>query len=201
MSEERRRLARELHDTLAHTLSAVAIHLEGATSIWDDNPGRAREMVDQSLDSTRKGLAEARRAITALRASPLDEDGLVAALQEMCDNASTSSHVQVSFAADGPGPDDADVGHTAFRIASEALSNAIRHADPERVEIRLSGDPSAWRLLVTDDGRGFDVDAMPNGDHLGVAGMRERAELIGASLAITSADGGTRVELVMGGDE
>ena len=87
ISRERNRLARELHDTLAHTLSGVAVQLEAARSLWEGDPDGAKEMMDQSLASTRAGLGEARRAIHALRAAPVEDLGLALAIRELARSA------------------------------------------------------------------------------------------------------------------
>jgi len=194
MSDERRRLARELHDTLAHTLSAVAVQLEGASSIWDDDPDRAKRMVDRSLESTRTGLTEARRSIVALRASPLEDLGLAAALKELCRSVTETSDVKVLLTANGPGPTDPDVQHTAYRVATEALTNVVRHANAATALVTMTGTDSNWHLTIEDDGTGIGVTT--NNDGHGIIGMRERAQLIGASLEIQPRDdGGTIVEL------
>ncbi len=199
MSEERRRLARELHDTLAHTLSALAVQLEGAMSVWDNDQPRAREMVETSLATARQGLGDARRSITALRASPLEEGGLVAALEEACRSAADSLGFDVDFSAVGSGPSDPDIQHTAFRIAGEAMTNVVRHSRATRVSVEIRGDDTGWGLTVEDNGSGFDLGSVDGDAHMGITGMRERAELIGASFTIrTPAGGGTVVEVTGG---
>ncbi len=199
MSEERRRLARELHDTLAHTLSAVAVQLEGVTSIWDDDPTAARRMVERSLESTRSGLTEARRSITALRASPLEEHGLTKALEDLCQSVTESSTVDATFTADSEGGRlTRDVEHAVYTIAREALTNIVRHAEATRTAVRLDNGARRLVLSVQDDGIGIGPNEAIGADHHGVRGMYERADLIGANLVIRS-DGhsGTTVELTM----
>ncbi len=184
MSEERRRLARELHDTLAHSLSAVAVQLEGVKSLWSDDPARAEEMLDRSLESARTGLTEARRSIQALRASPLEEGGLRLALEDYVNELVAGSDLHVELDADDPGRFHPNLEHNVFRIATEAVTNAVRHADADRIRVwmRRSGDQLS--LAVQDNGGGFDT-AEANGGH-GLDGMRERAELIGGTLEIQS---------------
>ncbi len=199
MSEERRRLARELHDTLAHTLSAVAVQLEGATTVWDDDIAKAKQMVEASLASTRDGLIEARRAIEALRSSSLDDQDLVEALGELARTVSTSSSVRVQFSATGPGPSSPDSQHVIYRVASEALTNVVRHAAASRASLTLNGDADAWQLTVEDNGKGFDRAQVSDASH-GLTGMSERARSIDAHLDIESNGGnGTRLTLVKTG--
>ena len=198
MSEERRRLARELHDTLAHTLSAVAVQLEGIDSIWDDDPATARRMLGRSLESTRSGLTEARRSISALRASPLEEHGLIKALEDLCQSVTESSTVDATFTADTEGDElDADIEHTAYSIAREALTNVVRHAEATRARVTLDNDDRRLILSIQDDGTGLNPDETVGDDHHGVRGMHERADLIGAKLSVRSDESGTTVELTM----
>lgn len=198
MSEERRRLARELHDTLAHTLSGIAVQLEGATSLWDDDPEKSREMLGRSLESARSGLTEARRSISALRASPLENGGLTPALEELSRSVTETSDVAVTLESNGNGLLDEDVEHAAYRIAREAVTNVVRHSRAATAQIRLDEEPERLVLTVKDDGEGFDPGAVEDPDRHGIRGMRERAELIGASLDIRSSEGtGTVVEMTL----
>ena len=198
MSEERRRLARELHDTLAHTLSAVAVQLEGVDSLWDEDPTRARSMLNRSLESARSGLTEARRSIDALRSSPIEEQGLAAALADLCRSVSETSPVTATLAIDGVAGLSPDVEHTAYRIAREALTNVVRHADATTATVRLSQTGDRMLLSVEDDGTGFDPDGRIDEDRHGLRGMVERAELIGGHLDIRRPEaGGTVVELTV----
>ena len=190
-SRERNRLARELHDTLAHTLSAVAVQLEGARSLWDADPGRAKAMLDRSLDGTRSGLTEARRAIQALRAAPLEELGLGGAVVELAVRATESGSLPVACdVGEDLGELDPEIEQAVYRIADEALANAVRHSGAAKATVRLDRRGNRVRLAVWDDGEGFDVSADPAGGHHGLRGMRERAELIGARLELVSRPGG-----------
>lgn len=196
MSEERRRLARELHDTLAHTLSAVAVQLEGVDSLWDEEPDRARSMLGRSIESSRHGLTEARRSINALRASSVEELGLVSALVDLCRSVSESSSVVATLEIDSTEKLSPEVEHTAYRVATEALTNIVRHAEATKATVRLSDNGSTVILTISDDGRGFDPQGEITTDRHGVQGMRERAELIGGRLDIRNhMGGGTIIEL------
>lgn len=199
-SRERNRLARELHDTLAHTLSAVAVQLEGVRTLFDADPERAKAMLDQSLDGTRTGLSEARRAIQALRAAPLDELGLAGALGALAARVADGNSVRVACdIADDLGELDPDVEQAVYRIAEEALANTARHSGAGKATLRLERRGNRLRLVVWDDGEGFDAPAASGDGHHGVRGMKERAALIGGTLELVSAPGGgTTVQLDAG---
>lgn len=199
MSEERRRLARELHDTLAHTLSAVAVQLEGVESLWDEDPTRARGMLATSLDTARAGLTEARRSINALRSSPVDELGLTTALYELCRSVSESSEVTATLTVESITRLPPDVEHAAYRIAREALTNVVRHSEGDRATVSLSSNGGGLVMSITDNGNGFDPGQEVDPDRHGVRGMQERADLIGGRLEIRPVEGGgTVVQLKIG---
>jgi len=194
-SRERNRLARELHDTLAHSLSATAVQLEAVKALWDEDPDKAKQMLDQSLERARGGLGEARRAIQALRASPLEERGLAGALDQLGAAAAARSSIAVDVVVEN-GLDDLgpQLEQAVYRIADEALTNVVRHSRASAASVRLEKARTGLSLRVSDNGSGFDAArSMPNG-HLGLQGMRERAELVGGSLDIDSTpNGGTTV--------
>jgi signal transduction histidine kinase len=198
-SRERNRLARELHDTLAHTLSAVAVQLEATSVLWDNDPAAARAMLERSLTATREGLAEARRAIDALRATPLEDLGLVLAIRNLAESVATRADLALDLQVpDHVGDLSPAVEQVLYRVAHEALSNAARHADARHLTVRLDRVGAQITLTIADDGRGFDTSNPPPDDHYGLRGMRERAEMIGGALEIESRPGqGTTVRLTV----
>jgi len=193
-SRERNRLARELHDTLAHSLSATAVQLEAVKALWDSDPEKAKEMLDQSLAAARGGLGEARRAIQALRASPLEERGLLGALDELGAAVEARSSISVATYLDKQvGNLDPQLEQAVYRIADEALTNVVRHSNASEAQLSLARRNGKIELQVRDNGAGFDsTEAAPDG-HVGLQGMRERAELVGGSLLVDSDDGGTKI--------
>jgi signal transduction histidine kinase len=200
VSRERNRLARELHDTLAHTLSAVAVQLEAARSLWESKPGAAREMLEQALASTRGGLGEARGAIHALRADRIEDLGLALAIRDLARSAAARAdlslelHIPESVSPQGMDLDPA-VEQTTYRIADEALANAVRHARARDLLVCLERSAGELKLTVADDGQGFDTTLPPPEGHYGLLGMRERADLVGGTLTVQSTPGkGTTVQ-------
>jgi two-component system NarL family sensor kinase len=197
-TEERNRLAREIHDTLAQDLSAVIFQLEAAEAllVQQAEPERVQRSVTAALDLARKGLDEARRSVLDLRAAPLEGRTLPVALAALAAETDPGHAPAVRFemgAAPPLLPPAVEVG--LYRIAQEALQNALRHADACRVVLRLEAAPGRVRLMVQDDGRGFAISPEGNaGSRVGLVGMRERARLLGGSFQIASSPGaGTRI--------
>ena len=196
ISRERNRMARELHDTLAHTLSALSVQLETARAYWDVDLEAARQVLETSLAATRSGLQETRRALKALRAAPLEDLGLLLALRRRAEESAARTGVTLSLSLPERLPAlSPAVEQALYRIAQEALSNAVHHAGARSLTVELALDGDILSLLVADDGRGFDPQAPAAGGHFGLPGMRERAQRIGGALQITSRPGsGTRVQ-------
>ncbi len=196
VSQERNRLARDLHDTLAHSLSGVSVQLEAVQALWDVNADAARKMLDQATSNTRSGLTEARRALHALRAKPLEDVGLVLALSALAESVAARTGLKldldVQHHLDHLAP---EVEQCIYRVAQEALTNVARHAGARSLRVALRRDNGPLTLTIDDDGRGFDPAAV-NGTHYGLKGLRERAEMIGASLEVGSRpEQGTTVRL------
>lgn len=195
VSRERNRLARELHDTLAHTLSAVSVQLEAVDSAWEANPAKARDLLGKSLAQTRSGLTETRRALQALRASPLDDLGLALAVRNLAESTAQRGGLQLALDIPELEPLSAETEHQVYRIAQEALANVLKHAGAQTLAVQLRHTVRGYVFRVEDDGIGFTAAAPPNG-HFGLQGMRERAELLGATLVVESGPGqGTTVHL------
>lgn len=197
LSQERNRLARELHDTLAHSLSEIAVQLEALKTIWRKDPARAQDLLDQTLATARSGLQEARRAIQALRAAPLDDLGLVLAIRELAETAAARANLTLQFRAPESIHDlPPEVEQCFYRVAQEAIANAVEHSQADHLCVELEHRNGQLTLVITDDGCGFDPAHLPVNGHFGLRGMRERAEMIDATLSIRSAPGeGTQIHL------
>jgi two-component system NarL family sensor kinase len=197
-AEERNRLAREIHDTLAQGLAGIAFQLESAEALLDARApiDRVRAALAQALAQTRAGLDDARRSVLDLRAAPLEGRALTDALADLIARWQQETGVGTSFDISGtrrPLQLRTEVG--LFRIAQEALANVAQHAAANRVNIELSHGPGSVSLIVQDDGRGFDTRRADDG-HYGILGMNERAHLLGGRFRIRSSPGaGTRVEV------
>lgn len=194
--EERNRLARELHDTLAQGLAAISLQLESADALIEDNRDlhRAHEALHHALNLTRTNLEEVRRSVLDLRAAPLEGRTLAEALADLA----AHSAVPTTFILRGderPLPLRVESG--VYRIAQEALRNVERHANATHAHIELTLTPDQLHLIVEDDGEGFDVAAVEQG-HFGLIGMSERAKLLGGRLEINTApQAGTQLQVVV----
>ena len=194
-TEERNRLAREIHDTLAQGLSAITLQLETADAVVVSRPQRAQEAIRRALSLARSNLEEARRSMIDLRAAPLQNRTLPEALavlaQQACEENSVEVHYCCSPAEDFPPlPTRLEMG--VYRIVQEALANACKHAHAQHIQLSLTLDDQWLCLLVQDDGRGFDPDQVASSvheGHFGLASMSERVKLLGGTICIESEPG------------
>jgi signal transduction histidine kinase len=198
--DERQRMAREMHDTLAQGLTGIITQLEAA----ERATGRPQEWhrhLDQARALARGSLGEARRSVQALRPEPLEEASLPDALNELARRWSETEAVALSFATTGePRPLLAEVEMTLFRVAQEALTNVAKHAGASKVGLTLSYTDQMVLLDVRDDGVGFAPGRADgngrraDGHGYGLEGMRQRLRRVAGSLAVESAPGdGTAV--------
>src|SRR3712207_3943972 len=196
-AEERNRLAREIHDTLAQGLTATALQLESADALLDagSDAQKARGPLRRALSLTRSNLEEARRSVLDLRAAPLEGRPLSEALTALVERWEAETGIAARYrAVNGSRPLPPRVEAALYRICQEALTNVATHAGAGRVTVRLVATPDRVRLVVEDDGRGFDASDVPEDRH-GLVGMRERAEMLGGTLEVRSDPGaGTRIE-------
>lgn len=199
VSRERNRMARELHDTLAHTLTGLSVTLETSKAYWDVDPAKARELLDKSLETTRHGTEETRRALKSLRASPLEDLGLELAIRKMAESAIARTNLKLELVLPEPIPSlSPDVEQCIYRIAQEAVENVVHHANAQNINVKLEVSASETRLIVQDDGLGFNPRDKISTGHFGLVGMKERAILSGGKLTIDSQPAkGTRVTLTI----
>ncbi|HKH12858.1 MAG TPA: GAF domain-containing sensor histidine kinase [Rubrobacter sp.] len=198
--EERNRLAREIHDTLAQNLTATGLQIESAEALLeaDADPEKVRATLDRALSLTRSNLDEARRSVLDLRAAPLEDRSLPEALRDLVGRWESETGVSTRFrSVNGSRPLPPGVEAALYRVCGEALANVARHADAGRVTVRLVSTPDSVGLLVEDDGRGFDPAGVPEDRH-GILGMTERVAVLGGVLRVDSGPGsGTRVEATL----
>src|SRR5439155_6931290 len=192
-AEERTRIAREIHDTLAQGLTAIGLDVEGALRHLEDNPERARERLARALTTTRESLEEARRSVLDLRAAPLAGRPLAEALAALGRAFTSETGVRVRVRADGQVALPLRVEAELYRIAQAALANVRQHAHATEVELALRATGRQIVLSIRDDGVGFEPGRAVADRH-GLVGMRERARLLGGALRVASRSGrGTTV--------
>lgn len=196
VSRERNRLARELHDTLAHSLSGTAVTLQAINTLLKHDPDAAADELLAAQTQIRDGLVEARRAITALRASPLEELGLAEAVRQRAQAIEARANLPIRCTVDALPLLPVDVAQAVYRIVEEALVNAEKHAQANQILLELTSADGWLTLRVQDDGVGFVADEAWGNGRFGLVGMRERAELIQAEFTVHSAPGqGTTLTL------
>ncbi|MFQ5400494.1 MAG: sensor histidine kinase [Anaerolineae bacterium] len=193
---ERNRLARELHDTLAHTLSGTSVQLQAVGLLLKSDVEAAAAELSAARQQVRAGLEEARRAIRALRAGPLEKQELAEALRQrltsLGERAGWTVHCDLHPMPHLPPL----IEQAAFRVADEALVNAEKHARAATVRLSLTADSSGIALVVHDDGAGFETSRAGEQGGFGLLGMKERAALAGGQVMVESAPGqGTTVRL------
>ncbi|MEY2538504.1 MAG: hypothetical protein QOG67_2244 [Verrucomicrobiota bacterium] len=193
--EERRHLARELHDEIGQALTAAKINLQSVTANGDDATSARLRETSAILDRL---LGQVREISIDLRPSMLDDLGLVPALRSLLDQQGRRASVAVRFSAKNMPEDLApEIQITCFRMAQEAITNALRHANATRVDVDLRGDNGNLRLVIRDNGKGFDAkSAQAQAVGLGLVGIKERAALVGGRAQIFSSSGkGTTIEV------
>ncbi len=184
---ERTRIAAELHDTLAHTLSGLSINLEAIKTAVNPEQVETQSMLDHSLKITRQGLDETRRVLKALRAGPLEDLGLKMALNNLVQAASTRSSIPIAFECPDQIPTlPLDVEQSLYRITQEGLENIVRHANAESAEVKVSLDDKKLELTIHDNGSGFDLSQVALENKFGLRGLQERAHAAGGKLILDS---------------
>ena len=190
--EERHRLRRDIHDGLGPMLAAVAMHADVAMLRLDRAPDALQETLSRLRSTATDAMSDVRRIIEDLSPAALTELGLFGALDEFCRIRSSPEGTVVTFEADADLPASAPgVEVAAYRVVTEAVTNALRHGDATKVRVALGSHDGWLDAVVADDGHGWDVDAASAG--VGVPAMRERSAEVGGRLTIESSSSGTTV--------
>ncbi len=199
--EERARLAREVHDTLAQGFVGIASQLDAVEMSMPPDARPARSALELARRMARHSLTEARRSLMDLRAAALEDQDLAVALESGAHLWAANSGIDVEVDVNGEaGGLPEEVAHHVFRIAQEAVANSVNHSNANQITLKLKIDPRHLSLEVVDDGCGFepeDVFTSRNGN-FGLIGMRERAERLGGRLKLESQCGkGTRLDVMV----
>jgi signal transduction histidine kinase len=201
---ERTRIARELHDTLLQSFHGLLLQFQTVAQLWPDRPELAKDKLDRAISDAAKAITEGRDAVQGLRESTIGTTDIADAINALAaelaaapeDRRAPAFHVTIEGE---PRPLHPLLRDDIYKITAEALRNAFRHAHAPSVDVEIRYDAAQFRLRVQDDGEGFDPTRLPRQEaagHYGVAGMRERAALMGGTLTVWSKEGeGTAVEL------
>ncbi|HEX9338043.1 MAG TPA: GAF domain-containing sensor histidine kinase [Pseudonocardiaceae bacterium] len=189
--EERNRIARELHDAVTQKLFSLRLTADAAAALLERDPARAATELATVRQLAADAAGELRAIMVGLRPADLAGDGLDVALRKQADLLDRVHRAAVRFTGEPVVGLTAARQEAAYRIAQEALHNALRHGDPNQVTITLAGQHGAAVLEIADDGTGFDTDANVDARRrLGLASMRERAADVGGRLSVASRPGG-----------
>jgi PAS domain S-box-containing protein len=200
--EERNRMAREIHDTLAQAFTGVVLHVASVTQMLVDDSGSTQiylERLEKIDELARTGLAEARRSVVALRPQLLEDSTLQIALHRLMAQMQSTTKTTLIYESKGIVYSlSTEVENHLLRIGQEALTNAIKYANASRILVELVYDNAQCLLRVKDDGQGFGLGSLSSLGGFGLLGMSERAEQIGAHLAIQSQPGqGTEIIVIV----
>jgi len=201
-TEERNRIAREIHDSLGHYLTIINVQLETALALRERDPARADRATGEAKRLASEALADVRRSVAALRPSALEGQSLRAAIEGQVADFRAHSGLPVTLTIEG---DEARcsqaVGLALYRAAQEGLTNVRKHADARSVGLQLHFGPLATELIITDDGRGLPAEAEDrtrDGGGFGLTGLRERATVLGGTLELHAPQrGGTELRLTL----
>lgn len=193
--EERNRMAREIHDSLAQAFTGIILHLGAAERAIENTPEQALSHLKTLRELAKTGLAEARRSVEALRPQLLEEVDLYSALNQIATQMSFYSEIHTILNVIGTAyPLRPEVENHLLRIAQEALTNAFKYAKASTINIELIYQPEQFCLRVEDNGQGFNIQSPCFLNGFGFLGMKERTDRIGGELTVTSAVGqGTEI--------
>jgi two-component system NarL family sensor kinase len=186
--EERNRLAREIHDTLAQGLTAITLQLETADALLDTQVEgeRIQQIIQNTLNLARQNLEETRRSVLDLRAAPLEGRTLAEALEALARDAAQEGNLQYRFEASGAShPLPVRIESGLYRIGQESITNIVKHAQATRFWVKLAISPETVKLVIGDNGIGCQADLEETGGY-GLIGINERAKLLGGSMEIQS---------------
>ncbi len=195
VTEERNRLARELHDSVIQMLFSISLTAEAVTGLIERDPAAAKAQAETLRDMARETSQEMRSLIFELRPAELESDGLLPTLRKHIDVVRRVSHKEIELRDEGYVRQPLALEKELFRIVQEALNNAVKHSEASHIAVSLGTNDGQARMTVEDNGVGFDpADPLIRTRRLGLTSMEERAEALGGTMRIKSKRGkGTRV--------
>jgi signal transduction histidine kinase len=196
MEQERNRIARDIHDSLGHSLTALNLQLEGAIKLWQVNPDRAQTFLREAKQMGSIALQDIRQSVSAMRIDPLQGMGLKDAIDSLIQDFQRNTGIQPNYHLYLPNPVPNEISITVYRIIQEALTNTSKHANASQVSLQIKATETGLRLMIADDGQGFEWAQNQTG--FGLQGMRERVLGLGGEIVIDSAPGcGCQIRVVL----
>ncbi|RCJ26799.1 two-component sensor histidine kinase [Nostoc minutum NIES-26] len=185
--EERNRIAREIHDSLGHSLTALNLQLETALKLWQSNPGKAQTFLARAKELGSNALKDVRQSVSTMRSHPLQEQSLEQAITILLEDFYRSTGVLPisTFQIDYPLP--IEISTAVYRIIQESLTNISKHSNSTEVKLELITIAGSFWLMIKDNGRGFDLRQNTTG--FGLQSMRDRTLALGGEININSAPG------------
>jgi signal transduction histidine kinase len=183
--QERNRIARDIHDSLGHSLTALNLQLETAVKLWSSDPDRATQFLARAKQLGSQALQEVRQSIWAMRSDPLQGQSLEEAIASLAQEIHRSTGISPACRIILERPLPAEVTTALYRIVQEALTNICKYAAATEVKIQLQASPTSVCLVIQDNGKGFSVERNTTG--FGLQGMRERTLALGGQFEIDSA--------------
>lgn len=195
-AEERSRIAREIHDSLGHSLTALNIQLEGAIKLSQRDPKKSQELLTEAKRLGSVALQDVRQSVATLRDKSPAQDSFQGRLNTLIETLKSSTGITPNINLQILTPLPEAMALALYRLVQEGITNIVKHADATVVDLSLSVDTQGTRLLLRDNGRGFDISQTSTG--FGLQGMRERAQAIGGQLTVNSRPGeGCEIRLVV----
>jgi len=192
--DERDRISRDLHDGIIQSIYAVTLSLDDVPDLVGEDPEEARTRVDAAIEALQAVIRDIRTFIFGLRPLLLDSGNVMDGLRALADELQRNTAIEVEIRGEAPPDLSVEVVAELLTIAREALANMARHSAADHADIDLSAADGGVRLLMADDGQGFDQAAIPAAGHHGLANMRARAERLGGTLVIEpGSERGTRI--------
>jgi signal transduction histidine kinase len=185
-TQERNRLAREIHDNLGHYLTIVNVQIEAAKVTCESDPARALDALNKAQELAKKGLTSVRESVAALRVSPVENRPLESAIAELIEESRTSGIATEFKIVDESRPVESKSALALYRVVQEGLTNVRKHASASRVDVLLDfSQPDSIRLSVLDNG----VGAADTSSGFGLIGLRERVHLLGGEFNVKTEPG------------
>jgi signal transduction histidine kinase len=184
--QERNRIARDIHDSLGHSLSILNLHLEAALKLWKTEPEEATEFLTEAKDLGSRALDDVRQSVFALRSDPLEGQSLEEAIASLTENFCRSTSIQLNINIDLSHSIPPKVKTAVYRIVQEALTNIQKYAISTQVDIQVK-TKNDLQLMISDNGRGFDLTQNTSG--FGLQGMCERTQALGGQFEVVTSPG------------